>query len=254
MISWMSKLDKRFCWYSWVLVTLVSLIFLTATKGVYAQGVAGVDPYINQLVETVQIRITNPSADAGLNARVEDSVRAALALFPGQRFSQPQLELRLAQARRSRDVGSVEYDVSFGRQGGLNIDVLVTLGESAGAEGRGMAFGGKFPTIYEKDGTYLRFKLDILGLYYANNNAWYGRPNLMLNGNPLVEGEPAGEGYDDWLEAYAHYGIYGITPINDRLYFYGGLSAITSGSKGQELFTDKTRSYTGTEDAYSPGN
>lgn len=43
----------------------------------------------------------------------------------------------------------------------------------------------------------LRFKLDALGLYYANNNAWYGRPDLMLNGNPLVEGRPACRGYDD---------------------------------------------------------
>nr|WP_290442955.1 alginate export family protein [Rhodovulum tesquicola] len=72
----------------------------------------------------------------------------------------------------------------------------------------------------------------------------------MLAGNPLVEGTPAGEGYDDWVEAYLHYGIYGITPLAEDLYFYGGLSAITSGSSGQELFTDKTRSFTGIEDAY----
>lgn len=217
----------------------------------FAQAVAGVDPYTNELIETVRIEILNPSPDAGLNARVEDGVRTALELFPGQRFSQQQLELRLAQTRRIRDVGAVAYDVSFGRQGGLDVVVQVTLGDSVVPEGRGMVFGGKFPTIYEKDGTYLRFKLDALGLYYANNNAWFGRPDLMLNGNPLVEGAPAGEGYDDWVEGYLHYGVYGITPINDRLYFYGGLSAITAGSAGQELFTDKTRGHTGFEDAYA---
>ena len=83
-----------------------------------AQGVAGVDPYTNQLIERVQVKIVSPSDDAGLNARVEDSVRTTLALFPGQRFSQQQLELRLAQTRRIRDVGAVEYGVSFGRRGG----------------------------------------------------------------------------------------------------------------------------------------
>lgn len=66
-------------------------------------------------------------------------------------------------------------------------DLLSTHGaalkvDTVADEGRGMAFGGSFPTIYDKNGTYLRFKLDMLGLYYSNNNAWYGRPDLMLNG------------------------------------------------------------------------
>jgi hypothetical protein len=215
-----------------------------------AQSVGGTDPYTNLRVETVDVRIANPSQDAGVNARVTDAVRTAVALFPGARFSQERIELQLAQTRRIRDVGSVDYEVSFGRTGGLDIDLIVTLGETAPDAGRGMAFGGDFPLIYERDGTYLRFKLDALALYYANNNAWYGRPDLMLDGNPLVEGEPSGAGYDDWVEGYLHYGVYGITPLSADAYVYGGLSAITSGSYGQELFTDETRGHTGIEDAY----
>jgi hypothetical protein len=72
----------------------------------------------------------------------------------------------------------------------------------------------------------------------------------MLAGNPLVVGTPAGAGYDDWIESYLHYGIYGITPLSQNFYVYGGFSAITSASYGQELFTDETRTYTGIEDAY----
>ncbi|RBI87430.1 hypothetical protein DRV85_00390 [Rhodosalinus halophilus] len=215
-----------------------------------AQSVGGTDPYTNQRIESVEVRITNPSQDSGLNARVTDAVRSAVALFPGARFSQQRIDFQIARARRIRDVGSVDYDVSFGRTGGLEVDILVTLGETAAAEGRGLAFGGKFPTIYEKDGTFVRFKLDLLGLYYANNNAWYGQPGAMLAGNPLVQGTPAGAGYESWLESYLHYGVYGITPISPNLYLYGGLSAITSGSAGQELFTDEARTYTGIEDAY----
>ncbi|MBT0779048.1 hypothetical protein [Paracoccus sp. pheM1] len=102
----------------------------------------------------------------------------------------------------------------------------------------------------DRDGTYLRFKLDAFSLYYGNDNAWYGRPDLMLAGNPLMQGKAAGRGYDHWAEAYLHYGFYGITPLGEGLSFYGGLSAMTTWSQGQELFTDKTRSHTQVEDAY----
>lgn len=97
----------------------------------------------------------------------------------------------------------------------------------------------------------MRAKFEALSLYYGNNNAWYGRPEAMLAGNPLVQGNAAGEGYSNWAEGYLHYGIYGITPVSDNLYVYGGLSSITSGSTGQELFTDETRGYTHVEDAYA---
>ncbi|MCT8328960.1 alginate export family protein [Acidimangrovimonas sediminis] len=207
------------------------------------------DSYTNQLVERVTVRIANPSSDGALNSRVEDQVRTLLSLFPGDRFSEERLAFQLSQARRIKDVASTDYEVQFGARNGLEVVVEVTLGDVS-AEGRGLAFGGDFPTIYDRNGTYVRFKLDLLGLYYANNNAWYGRPDAMLADNPLVQGTPAGEGWDQWLETYAHYGIYGITPIAPQTYLYGGLSAITAGSAGQELFTDKSRSYTGIEDAY----
>lgn len=214
-----------------------------------AQGYASSDPYSSEVVDRITIRITNPSEDAGLNARVEDAVRRAVALFPGERFSTERISFQLAQARRTRDVADISYDVGYGARGGLDVTVNVTLGDVP-TGGRGLAFGGDFPLIYERDGTYLRFKLDLLSLYYANDNAWYGRPDAMLAGNPLVVGEPAGRGWDQWVESYAHYGVYGIRPINADTYVYGGLSAITSVSIGQELFTDKTRGYTGFEDAY----
>lgn len=240
---------------SWIALT-VSLTGLTVPLSIVvlpgqaaAQGFAGVDPYTNQLIERVSIRILNPSPDSALNSRVQEQVRTLLGLFPGDRFSEERLAFQLSQVRRIKDVASTDYEVQFGTRNGLEIVVDVTLGEVP-AEGRGLAFGGDFPTIYDKNGTYVRFKLDLLSLYYANNNAWYGRPDAMLAGNPLVQGTPSGAGWDQWVEAYAHYGVYGITPINSQTYLYGGLSAITAGSFGQELFTDKTRTFTGIEDAY----
>ena len=229
---------------------LIGTLSLAAISGpVAAQAGAGVDPYNNQLIERVTVRIVNPSTDTALNSRVADQVRTLLGLFPGDRFSEERLAFQLSQVRRIKDVAATDYDVQFGARNGLEVIVDVSLGDVP-AEGRGLAFGGDFPTVYDKDGTYVRFKFDLLSLYYGNNNAWYGRPDAMLAGNPLVQGKPSGEGWEHWAEAYAHYGIYGITPIGPQTYVYGGLSAITAGSAGQELFTDRTRGYTGIEDAY----
>jgi len=214
-----------------------------------AQGIAGVDPYANREIENVIVRIANPSTDTALNERVGDRVRTLVGLFPGERFSEERLAFQLSQVRRTPDIAALDYEISFGSRGGLSIEIEIVLG-AVPEGGRGLALGGDFPTIYDKDGTLLSFRLDVLGLYYGNNNAWYGRPSPMLAGNPLVSGEPAGEGYDDWVESFAHYGVYGITPINANNYIYSSLSAITAASSGQELFTDETRINTSIEDAY----
>ena len=219
-----------------------------------AQGVSTADPYVNRTIETVRIRIANPSRDPGVNARVEDAVRRQISLFPGARFSETRFDFLLSRARRVADVGDISYELDFGRQGGLDVEITVTLAEGAEArEARGYLLTGDakdLPVLYDRGGTFLRYRLDTLSLYYANNNAWFGRPDLMLAGNPLVSGTPSGEGYDQWVESYFHYGLYGITPVGANTYVYGGLSAITSASAGQELFTDESRVNTGIEDAY----
>ena len=91
----------------------------------------------------------------------------------------------------------------------------------------------------------VRAKLEALSLYYGNNNAWYGQPDAMLAGNPLVQGKPAGAGYSNWVEGYLHYGLYGITPITDKVYVYGGLSA-------DQLRLDRARSCSPTRRAATP--
>ena len=218
-----------------------------------AQSISDAQPFAGRLIDSVRIVIDNPSADAAFNSRIEDSVRRALGLFPGAAYSEDRIGFALGSARRNPAVENIGHEGLPSATGGVDLTVTVQLRDGAQpATGRGMAATGKssdFPLILDRNGTYLRFKLDAFALYYANNNAWYGRPDLMLAGNPLVQGTPSGRGYDDWVEGYLHYGVYGITPIGDSLSFYGALSPITSGSYGQELFTDKTRSYTGNVDA-----
>lgn len=229
-------------------------VLLPAGGGSWAQGVTDAHPFAMRSIDTISVRITNPTGDPAYDDRMVDNVRRAMGLFPGSAFSDDRMRFALAAVRRNPAVQSVDYDVLPSATGGVDLAVEFSLGDQAQpARGRGMAVSGDpgdFPLIVDHNGTMLRFKLDALGLYYANNNAWYGRPDLMLNGNPMVEGRPSGRGYDDWTEAYLHYGVYGITPLSELLSLYGELSAITSGSFGQELFTDETRSYTFFEDAY----
>jgi hypothetical protein len=234
-------------------LALALSVMIASSETALAQSAAG-DPLEERTIETVSVTIANPSSDAALNDRVTDAVRRSLALFPGARFSDDRAAAAIGQARRNPAIAAVDYDLDPGIRGGVDVDVVVTLVDAANPqEGNGFLLTGDradLPLLYDQGGTVLRFKLEALTLYYANNNAWYGRPDLMLAGNPLVVGDPAGAGYDDWIETYLHYGLYGITPLSQNVYVYGGFSAITSGSYGQELFTDETRTYTGVEDAY----
>jgi hypothetical protein len=219
-----------------------------------AQGLGLSEPFEERRIEAVRIAIGNPDADAAVNARTIDRVRRELGLFPGGQFARERVEVVLARLRRQPDIADTAYAVAFGRTGGVEVDVTVTLAEPGVPDAAvGWLETGDpadLPVLWDRGGTYARVRLESLGIYYGNDDAWYGRPEAMLAGNPLVQGTPAGAGYSDWAEGFVHAGLYGITPLTPWLSAYGGFSAILSGSSGQELFTDETRDYLGVEDAF----
>ena len=218
-----------------------------------AQSFSPSDVFAGLPIEQVVIVIANPSADTALNDRVSDTVRRRLALFPGSSYSADRTNFVLAQARRVPDVAKADYTIGFGERDGLVLTITVTLtdGATKGAARGVLADGSGFPVLYDNNGTYLRARLEGMALYYANNNAWFGHPAEMLTGNPLVEGTPAGKGFNDWVETYVVAGLSGITPVTDKFYVYGAGSVMLTASAGQELFSDKSRSYFGVEDAYA---
>lgn len=225
-----------------------------ATPSRAQEGLANSGPFDQRQIASVTITITNPTPDAALNQRIEDAVRRGILLFPNERYNDDALSLLVGQvARRNPQIASIDYEPFPSVLGGVDVQVRVTLGDGTPPPGgRGMAASGKlsdFPLILDRNGTILKFKLDLFTLAYSNNNAWYGQPDPMLAGNPLADG-PAGAGWSDWGEGYLQYGLYGMTPITPNLYAYGNVSAITTGSAGQELFTDRPRNYTWWEDAY----
>lgn len=220
-----------------------------------AQSYGAVEGFLSLPVETIAISIANPSADAALNDKVTDTFRRTIGIYPGDRFREDAAAFAIARARRNPDITDISYSFALGRSGGLAVTFTITLGKGAAAGAkRGYLVTNNLadlPVLYDANGTFVRAKLEALSLYYGNNNAWYGQPGPMLAGNPLVQGTPAGQGYSDWVEGYLHYGLYGITPLTEKAYIYGGLSSLTTGSAGEELFTNEPRGYTWFEDAYA---
>jgi len=202
----------------------------------------------------VDVTIENPSPDRALDERLKDRVRSGLGLFPGDVFLRATAEFNLARARRGAPIAKTMLVTSSGTTGGITVSIVVTLGPAASAsEGRGTLLTGRvsdLPVLYDRAGTFVRMRLESIGMYYGNNNAWYGQPGPLLAGNPLVRGRPAGAGYSNWAEGFIHTGLYGITPLSENVSIYGGISGITSGSAGQELFTNQARAHFGIEDAF----
>lgn len=155
-----------------------------------------IDPAEDLSVETVTVTIVNPSPDEALNSRITDAVRQSLALFPGARFSADRADFAIAAARRNPAIANIAYDLTPGVRAGVDVAVAVTLSDSTHpALGRGWLITGEaqdFPVLYDRNGTLLRFKLEALSMAYGNVNAWYGQPDPMLAGNPLVQGQAPG--------------------------------------------------------------
>lgn len=94
---------------------------------VLAQGVSDAQPFAGRPVERVTIRITNPSDDAAFNARIEDSVRRALGVFPGDTYSEDRLTFALGAARRNASIGNLSHDAQATASGGVDVAIAVTL-------------------------------------------------------------------------------------------------------------------------------
>ncbi|MEQ1824318.1 MAG: hypothetical protein ABL921_00135 [Pirellula sp.] len=237
---------------SLALLSVVFAVDVFCSSSARGQTPGGIEEFGR--IESVDVEIENPSSDTELDKRLIDRVRSSLGMFPGDLFSRTTAEFNLARARRASQIAKTTIKLTPGPTGGVSITVLVTLGPAAaGDEGRGAFITRKLsdlPVLYDKDGTFVRIRLEGITMYYGNDNAWYGQPGPLLSGNPLVRSNPAGAGYNNWTEGFVHAGIAGITPLTDHVFTYGSFSSIYSGSIGQELFTDESRGYIGIEDAF----
>ncbi|WP_423186501.1 hypothetical protein ACO1PK_15485 [Alishewanella sp. d11] len=228
------------------IIVSFTVIYLGLMLSFNGQAQVATDPYMGKRIEAITITITNPTKDHYAQQRVIDKVRRNLALYANDTFREELLLFNLTSLTKLPEIAAITHQITFSDQGQLIISLLVTLTDNTQP---GLT-SASFPWLYQHDGTFIKARLELLGMYYANQDAWFGKPDLMLEGNPFVQGTPAGKGFSNWFEGFAHVGLYGITPVTEQVHVYGGASGILSGSIGQELFTDKTRQHFALEDAF----
>ena len=214
----------------------------------HSQGIGDTNPYIGRTIDKIKISFTNPLDDNEDNKRISNKIQNDLDLYPGIKYNRNWLDYLLSKINQNPKVAKFSYNVSADISGGVILTIQITIRKPD--TDKSEKTKTSLPLLYAKGGSFFRLRAEALAMHYSNINAWYGQPVAMLNGNPLVEGMPAGKGYEDWIEGFAHIGVSGITPLSKNIDIYGAISAIVSNSVGNELFTDKSRTYLGIEDAF----
>jgi hypothetical protein len=214
-------------------------------------GIAGAqviaDPWEGMRIDALRIVLANPPDALAEAAAFEERARGVLDLYPGTSFRNLFLDWGLGKLRNLPWVDEARADLEPGNVDGIIVTVTVTLADKANASAQAAPL--PFPLLYQTADSLIKFKFMTAGLWYSNQNAWYGQPAAFVGANPLAS-KPAGAGWSPWVEGAAEFGIQGIGPVAPSVYVYGSLSYLQSGSAGQELFTDEPRSYGGIEDAY----
>lgn len=190
------------------------------------------------------------------NSKYRDVVLKTFSTVPGERFNQTQSDIYLSKVKQLNFIKTADYSVQPTGNGDLAIVLNVVLSDLAtslsdkpiGVFGKGSL--SDFPTLYADDRTVFQGKLENRTMFFSNTNAFFGNPDVLTAGNPLAESASGSDGTDSWLESSIEAGVYAISSLADRVSVFGGVSYIESGSVGDELFTDKTRTHGGFEDAY----
>ena len=204
-------------------------------------------------IESVAVRFNDGQQE---NTTYRDAALKAFGVYPGTQFDPVRSNMMLNQLRRLKFVNGARYQVHTASNGNVELTLDITLSNQAKSLDEapiGLFANGNgqdFPTLYADDRTVLQAKLENKSMLFSNNNAFFGRPDVLTSGNPLATSPSGKDGMDTWLESSVEAGLYGLTALNGHLSAFAGSSVIASGSWGPELFTDKTRSHVDVEDAY----
>lgn len=243
LLIWNSKLTKIGLLF--LLLFLGANVSLAQESGNFLEG---------ENIQAVYFEFENPSEDQLVQKNIKVKIVRLFPVYPQSTVRTILLDAYTAKVRQLPEVESAFYEVRPSLSGDINVTLKIKL--SAALKDKptksGVLAGGKdFPILYMDNKSLLTGRFALAEMLYSNNNAWYGKEDAMLQGNPLVDG-PAGKGYTGWAEGWASAGIYGITTLSTKsnIFLYGGASVIMSGSAGRELFTDVSRIHTAFDDAY----
>lgn len=219
-----------------------------AQTGVYkASGVILASQTEGRPIAQVDVVLSRSSGNTSRDNAIVARLKRLLAPMQGQAFSRALVESSLGGPRSRIGAGRIDYRVLDAPTVGsvvLRVEVDTTA-ETAGEDAERLSF----PNLHRDDRSYL---IAILGGgfgAYSEGNAWFGRPDLFTQGNPLAGSLPGGR--TTWSEGYIEAGLGGATQLGDSAWYaFGALTGLTSWSLGQDVFRDDTRTFSSVEKAY----
>lgn len=213
-----------------------------------------------RVVGSVQVGATGSTGDAARDAEILAEARQRLGLRPGDRLTGSALDI--AQLRLSSIVGVAALDARLAALANepslAHVEVTLALAPTGAPEGpTGMLAGGgraAFPILWQDQDSLLRFHLNGGMGAYSDGNPWFGRPDVLTRGNPLVEDPAIGAQTGSratWAEAFVEFGLSGVTRLGgSNVALYGAVTAIAPLAVGQDIFRRDTRSSIDLEKAY----
>lgn len=239
------------------LIIILLVISATAThNALMAQNNNPLSVYEGEGISSVTFDFVGSSAaDSALLNNRRGMVENAFKVFPNTQFSSFMASYYASKVEQLPFVASAKVETSpSAEQTGVAVRLIVAFASTdSQAPLRKSVFkkGSMFPTLYSSPATFLTLKFSASEMVYSNNNAWFGEPSVMLDGNPLAK-DPVGRGYTGWVEGFAMGGLYGVQRISQKgnLHLYGGASYIVSFTAGAELFDNKSRFYGDIEEAF----
>jgi len=211
--------------------------------------------YEGEPIHAIYYDFKNLPANKQESNNFQIKVRKEFKVYPHMTMRILMLDAYLGKVKLLPEVGAASYEIRPAATGGIDLFISVEFSDKpADARSKSGVFTGEkrdFPQLYLDNKSLLTMRISASEMIYSNHNTWYGRPELMTNGNPLAT-HPSGKGMQGWVEGWISAGIYGITPISTKhnIYTYAGASYIISGSAGNEIFTNRARVFGGVEDAY----
>ena len=138
--------------------------------------------------------------------------------------------------------------------GSIDIRVEVNTASAAGSTDsveQGLVTGdsGAFPLLYQDNRAL--FTTILAGGFgaYSDLNPWFGQPQLFNKGSPIAGHLPGAQA--TWTEGFVEAGVGGASQIGKTpFYAYGAITALTSWSLGQDIYTDASRSDTSLKKGY----
>lgn len=194
-------------------------------------------------VISVSLILNGSTGDDVADDSIRQAARSALRIRAGDEMD-PVLSLLSVQALQGIP-GVAEASVAH--QGGpMGVSVVFRLRLQASREPAEISL----PKLYEDPGAMLKMVFNGGVGVYSDGNAFFGHWREFNQGSPIAPGPDAGRRVS-FADVSFEPGLAGIAALRDPVYAYGTLTAVASGTWGQDIYQRNDRMHVAIEKAYA---